>query len=174
MNFAKGEIATGNLPEDMVPSLESSKATPNPSPEPTQVLANASRPRARAKKSTVIAEDSGMDVDESEQEGGTSSQKYREQSEGGMSGGSSIIADAKAEVGESGSKRELQESPSRLSVPAKRSRTSGKVVERSDVEGIDLGGVSFAEDSALPAGLIPKVVGMVGRFAIASRWFANV
>jgi hypothetical protein len=59
-------------------------------------------------------------------------------------------------------KRGLQDSPTRVEVKPKRSRTlKKKQIASDDEEGVDLSGYTFEEDTEVDPALVPQVEGKV-------------
>jgi hypothetical protein len=68
-----------------------------------------------------------------------------------------------ADTGGSGSKRKLQDSPTRVETPTKRSRKTGTVLtKRVPEEKVDLTGHQFLEDSEISAVTVPRAARKVG------------
>ena len=89
------------------------------------------------------------------------------QSEGKKSAGVVKTRGEQADARVSGSKRVLQDSPTRVEVPAKRLRVGGKSTGKRVVStDINLGEYTFDEDSVINPELVPRVVGKVGASAM--------
>ena len=175
MDFGDGEVATKNLPKDMVPSLEKPKGpTPPPKPavgsmNPARIPARTSRPvvpvisistRPRVmKKMAAVDEDMDVDSDSDEVEFVDKTLDRKDKSAAGK--GSSGRAKGKGIIRNSGTKRGFQESPTRAKVPAKRAR----VGDNPEGDDLDLRGFIFNEDSELDSEIIPLAVGKVSFFS---------
>lgn len=94
--------------------------------------------------------------------------KGHSQSEGKKSAGVVKTHGEQVDARVSGSKRVLQDSPTRVDVPAKRLRVGGESTgERVVSADINLGEYTFDRDSVVNPELVPRVVGKVGTSAMA-------
>ena len=130
--------ATGNLGPERIPSLE----------KPAPVLPPKARSQSRSKKSVPLEEDVEMEgsesseeeeeEDEDEDEVASRKGKSSSQRKGRKSRVVSEDPEGSPSVVESGIKRALQDSPSRVDQPKKRTRT--KRAERTGTVAVDTGG----------------------------------
>ena len=152
-------LATQNLDGDTIAQIRVISTTPKPT---------ARRP-VRKPKTTVAEEDVTMDEVRDKSQPGpeqvtpkpAQKGKGRARSAGSESAISATQESESLDVAGAGSKRMLQDSPTRVEVRPKRSRTVKKVPPALSEDGIDLSGHTFDEDSRIDASLVPRVEGKV-------------
>ena len=157
VTFAEGELATQNLQRKSVPSWEKPKP-PSPSPPSPEVIQEPPpaqpRPKPTRREPRIEDEDVEMVSELGTPAPGLSSNKGK----------------GRAATSKSRGKREFQDSPSKTHPDPKRKRRGG---EESDVEFVDLKGISVAEDGEIGPEVVPEIVGKVSTACAVPKSVAN-